>query len=274
LGNFLELRAADGHTFRAYSTGAPNQARGLVMCHEYSGLNRVFRLLADQIAALGFHVIAPDLFARAETNLELRYSPQDRARGREAAAKLPPAQTMLDVGAAIMALGEPSIAILGYDFGANVAWHAAGTLRGLRAAVCFYGEGIADARQEAPLCPVQLHWAEYDEVIPATHPEAIRRAQPQVAMEFYPGATHGFLCAEQESFRCETAETARDNTLAFLRHHMAGASQPIVLPTAAVAPTPLRRPIEAPAAPVQAEAPVGLETFGRGFGFGRRAVGY
>ncbi len=277
MGNPLELRAADGHIFRAYSAGQPNQARGLVLCHDYSGLNRAFRHLTDQIAALGYYVIAPDLFARAEMNLELRYSPQDRARGVSVAAKLTPPQTMMDVGAAILALGAPSIATLGYGFGANVAWHAASTLRGLRGAICYYGDRIADARQEAPLCPVQLHWAEYDEVIPAACPEAIRRAQPQVEMEFYAGATHGFMCGEQESFRCETAETARDNTLAFLRHHMAGAGQPIVLPATACEPTPIRRPLE----PVShaAPAPIGLQRFGqadaigRNTLFGRRAAG-
>jgi carboxymethylenebutenolidase len=220
LGSFVNLTAADGHRFRAYAAGAADQRRGLVVCHGHGGLNRHIRAIADRLAVIGFCVVAPALFDRAEPDLELSYTPADRARGRAAAAQIPIAQSMLDVTAAGAMLGRPATAILGYECGATVTWHAAAQLAALRAAVCFYGAGIAAAREATPLCPTQLHFSEFDDHISFADIEAVRHAQPSAAVEFYAGVAHGFACAEQESFHSGAAEAALDHTLVFLLRHM------------------------------------------------------
>jgi carboxymethylenebutenolidase len=231
LGNFFELTATDGHTLRAYVAGAASQPCSLVLCHDYNGLNASIRRRADCIAAMGFQVIAPDLLGRAEPELELRCTPADRARGKACAARIATEHTMLDVAAAMAALGQPGPAILGFGWGATIAWHAAATLPGLRAAVCFYGDGIANARQKTPLCPAQLHVGEFDDQVPSMHVEAVRHAQPQVAIELYAGAAHDFFCEEQESFNGIATDLARENMMVFLRRHMPVA--PPVLSTVA-----------------------------------------
>ena len=224
MGSYLNLTATDGHRPRAYAAGDPDEARGLVLCHGHAGLNRHVRRVADRMAALGFRVVAPALFDRAAPGLELADTTDDRARGVALAAQLLTAQIMLDVAAAAGAIGRSAIAVLGYDFGATVAWHAAANVPAFRAAVCFYGAGIADARQTTPRCPTQLHFGEYDDHIPAVYVEAIHHAQPAVAIEFYPETAHGFACGEMESFNRAAAEAAHDNALAFLQRHL-GATQ-------------------------------------------------
>jgi carboxymethylenebutenolidase len=220
MGSYLTMTATDGHRPRAYAAGDPDEDRGLVLCHGHAGLNRHIRRVADRMAAVGFRVVVPALFDRADPGLELADTTDDRARGRALAAQLPTAQIMLDVTAAAAAIGGSAIAVMGYDFGATVAWHAAAHVPAFRAAVCFYGAGIADARQTTPRCPTQLHFGEYDDHIPAVYVEAIHHAQPAVAIEFYPEAAHGFACGEMESFNRAAAEAAHDNTLAFLQRHI------------------------------------------------------
>ena len=86
--------------------------------------------------------------------------------------------------------------------------------------MAFYGTGIADARQERPLCPMQLHFGAWDRLIPMADVDAIRHAQPDVAIEIYPTAGHLFACDESEAFNMEATESARDNMLAFLQRHL------------------------------------------------------
>jgi carboxymethylenebutenolidase len=173
-----------------------------------------------QIAAFGYRVIVPDLFSRIEPGIELGLRPDDRARGAAIAARLTPADLVADIGAAAAYLVSDRVGVLGLGWGAGAAWHATAALPHLRAGIGFYGTGIADARQAKPLCPVQLHFGEFDRFIPMADVEAIRHAQPAVAIEVYPNAAHLFACDESESFSMDAAETARDNMLAFLTEYV------------------------------------------------------
>ncbi len=247
MGTTMELTAADGHRFRAYTAGATDQPNGIVLCHESHGLNRYIRGLADRTAALGYFVIVPDLLARVQPGIELNYLGSSKAQALALADQVSLDDALLDVGAAMAALGRPAVGIIGCDLGATIAWLAASRLPGLRACIGFYGPGIADARQEIPRCPTQLHFAEFDHLIPSANVEAIRHAQPQVMVEVHPDTTHGFVCEEQESFDASAAENARDTAMAFLRRHICTA------PAGNMAPAheaPLRAmPDQPPASP-------------------------
>jgi carboxymethylenebutenolidase len=275
MGRLFELTAADGHTVRAYRAGAPDQPRGIILCHESSGLNRYIRRVADRVAALGFSVIAPALFDRLAPGLELGYLASDLATGRELGARITPAHLLLDISAAVAALGIPRVAIVGLDWGGTAAWRTAARLPVFRAAVAYYPLGIGAFRQERPLCPAQLHMGALDDLIPAADIEAIRIAYPDAAVETYHTGAHGFACEEQEAYNAEATEAARDNTLVFLREHMDGARaaakpapkrpDPADLEHAA----PLAEP--APVAPLDPPRPLGA---GQAFTFGRKqAIG-
>jgi carboxymethylenebutenolidase len=126
---------------------------------------------------------------------------------------------MLDVEAATASLSGV-LGIVGYCWGGTVAWWGATRSSSFKAAVGWYGGGIAGTRTEAPHCPVQLHFGETDGGIPLSDVELIRKAQPDLEVFVYPGAGHGFGCDERGSFNPDAAALARERTVAFLRKHL------------------------------------------------------
>ncbi|MBR0753694.1 alpha/beta hydrolase [Bradyrhizobium jicamae] len=85
----------------------------VVLCHGWPELSYSWRHQITALAAAGFHVVAPDM----------------RGFGRTTAPADVGAYTIFDmVGdmvALVSALGEPQAMIVGHDWGAPIAWHAA-----------------------------------------------------------------------------------------------------------------------------------------------------
>ena len=70
-GKYISLTAKDGGSFRAYlAPAASGKGPGIVLCQEIFGINAYVREVADQYAAEGYTVLAPDLFWRMEPNVE------------------------------------------------------------------------------------------------------------------------------------------------------------------------------------------------------------
>lgn len=216
----VELKAADGHGFSAYRAGTKGASRALVVVQEIFGVNGHIRSVCDRFAAEGYAVIAPALFDRVRPGVELGYTPDDVARGRDLRAEVSDAAVLHDIEAAAAALGGLPRGIVGYCWGGTVAWWGATRAAGFGAAVGWYGGGIAATRDETPRCPVQLHFGEKDGGIPLTDVDAIRAAQPGVEVFVYPGAGHGFGCDERGSFDADAAALAQKRTLAFLAEHV------------------------------------------------------
>ena len=218
----IELDASDGHRLAAYVAGPADAPRGLVVVQEIFGVNGHMRRVADRFAAQGYAVVCPALFDRVERGVELGYTPDDVARGRELRGRIGNDQTLLDIEAAAGALPEGARrGIVGYCWGGTIAWWGATRMRRFRAASCWYGGGIAATATEQPNCPVQMHFGEKDASIPMSDVEAIRAAQPGAEIFVYEGAQHGFGCDERGSFSKPDAELAQARTLAFFGEHLA-----------------------------------------------------
>ena len=220
MAHAITLTAADGHTFGAWQDGPADAKAGLVVVQEIFGVNNHMRNLCAAFAAAGYAVIAPALFDHAERSVELGYTPDDIARGRDLRGKLPDAGVIADIEAAAAALGNRKIGIVGYCFGGTVAWWGATRSKKFSAASGWYGGGIAGTKTEVPNCPVQLHFGEKDTGIPMSDVEAIRSAQPGVGIHVYPGAQHGFGCDERASFSAPDDRIAQARTLAFFAKHL------------------------------------------------------
>ena len=220
MGKAITLTAADGHTLGAWQDGPADAKAGLVVVQEIFGVNNHMRNLCAAFAAAGYAVIAPALFDRAERGVELGYTPDDIARGRDLRGKLPDAGVTADIEAAAAALGSRKIGIVGYCFGGTVAWWGATRSKKFSAASGWYGGGIAGTKTEVPNCPVQLHFGEKDTGIPMSDVEAIRAAQPNVTLYVYDGAQHGFGCDERASYSAVDDRLAQARTLAFFGKHL------------------------------------------------------
>lgn len=270
MGTLISLQAPDGHALRAYEAGDPGERRALILCHDHAGLSRPLRTEADALAGFGFRVVAPIVMDRAAPGMELGQTTRARAHGLALLSGVQPSAALLDVAAAALHLGAARIGIVGFDWGATLAWHAAARLPQLAAAVCYYGTGITALRQLAPLCPLQLHVGEADGEMPFAALDAIRRAHPATTIELYPEASHGFSCETGENFHPAAARAARDNMLAFLMRHMEAAPRADAPASVASEPAP---PAETQDTPKPADAD-GLERkFGGRFGNGSGAQG-
>jgi carboxymethylenebutenolidase len=220
MGSTTDLTAADGHRLSAYRAGPENAPHGLVVIQEIFGVNHHMREVSDAFAAAGYAVITPAMFDRVQRGVELGYGPDDMKTGRDLRAKVPEAGIVADIEAAAKALGNVPVGIVGYCWGGTVAWWGATRSHAFKAAVTWYGGGIAGTRTEHPNCPVQMHFGEVDSGIPLSDVDAIRAAKPEVEIFVYPGAGHGFGCTERDSFKPDARDLAQQRTLAFLAKHV------------------------------------------------------
>ncbi|HET8728041.1 MAG TPA: dienelactone hydrolase family protein [Alphaproteobacteria bacterium] len=217
----MVVTAEDGHSFSAYVAAPGGRPRaGLVVVQEIFGVNHHIRAIADGYAAEGFRVVAPGLFDRVRPGIELGYDADGVAQGRALRNEIGWDAPMLDIDAALKLAGlDGRSGVIGYCWGGSLAWLAAARLKPA-AAVCYYGGQIAQFRDEAPTCPVLMHFGESDQLIPPADREAIAAAQPSVEMHVY-DAGHGFACTERADFHADSARLAKERTLAFLDRHLA-----------------------------------------------------
>ena len=84
MGQAIELTAADGFKLSAYRADPAGKPRGaLVVAQEIFGVNSHIRSVCDGFAADGYVAIAPALFDRYERGVDIGYTPEDIAKGRE-----------------------------------------------------------------------------------------------------------------------------------------------------------------------------------------------
>jgi len=223
MGTHIKLTAGDGHHFDAYFAEGSSPARGaIVLVQEIFGVNSHIRSVADDYAAQGFHVIAPALFDRVQTNLELGYNPPDMAQGMKVARQIGMDAALLDVAASISHARaqwvELKVGVLGFCYGGSLAWLAA-TRLDPAAAVCYYGGQIAANAAEVPRCPVMMHFGAKDAHIGPAEIEKIKAAHPDLPLFVY-DAGHGFNCDQRKDFEPQSASLARQRTLESFRNHL------------------------------------------------------
>lgn len=85
----------------------------VVLCHGWPELSYSWRHQIPAIAAAGFHVVAPDMRGFGQTTAPADISAYSIF------------DTVGDVVGLVQALGEKTAMVVGHDWGAPVAWHAA-----------------------------------------------------------------------------------------------------------------------------------------------------
>jgi len=216
--------------FAAYLALPPaGSGPGLVLFQEIFGVNEHIRAVAEQYAADGFAVLAPDAFWRDAPRVELGYVGDERARAIALMQSLKGDDALADIAAAVAVLRSlPETAghkagAIGYCMGGRLAYLAAATTD-IDAAVPFYGGGIHNQLDRAAgiRCPVQFHYAGIDDNIP---PEAVVKVRGAMAgksaeVHVYPGAHHGFNCWARASYHAPSAALAHGRALQFLAERL------------------------------------------------------
>ncbi len=222
----VTLTAADGFKSAAYvsePSGAPKGA--IVVLQEIFGVNSHIRAVADGYAAAGYLAVAPATFDRVERDVEIGYTPDDIARGarlKAAVEALPAPGVLQDIQAAVdYAARAGKVGIVGYCWGGLLVWRSAEKVRGLSAAVSYYGGGVTAGSEPArkPAVPTMAHFGDQDAHISVESVQAFERAHPEVEVHLY-AANHGFNCDQRASYNASAAATALERSLFHFGKHV------------------------------------------------------
>lgn len=227
MGNFIELKAADGLAVQAYVAQPAGQPKGgVVVVQEIFGVNSHIRSVADGYAAQGYLAVAPATFQRVKPGVEMGYGEEDMSAGfalKTAVEALPAPGVLQDLQAAVdHAAQAGKVGMVGFCWGGLLTWRSACELKGLSAAAPYYGGGMTtpDEIARKPKVPVLAHFGDQDKWISLESVEAFKKAHPEVEVHIY-HANHGFNCDQRGSYNAEAAKLARERTLAFFGKHLA-----------------------------------------------------
>ena len=220
MGEFLELKSADNNNFSAYiSQPLEKPIAGLVILQEIFGVNTHIKEVTDLYANKGYLTIAPALFDRIESNIELEYDEEGVNKGRKL-KELCDKDALKDIDAAISVVSSAgNVGIIGYCWGGSLSWRMACQTNNLLASVCYYGGDIPRLKTLEPKCSVLIQFGELDQGIPIDSVEVFKSINPEVLTYTYP-ADHGFNCDHRKQFNEVSAKVALDRTLKFLKSNL------------------------------------------------------
>lgn len=200
-----------------------SKASVVVMIHEIFGLSDWAKEMADELAAEGFIVVAPDLLSGHGPNGGGSDAFADQDARVKAVSGLDPNEVMADLDAAAdyakkIPAANGKIAVAGFCWGGSKSFAFAAHRKDLSAAFVFYGTGPADV--STITAPVYGFYAGEDARVDATVPgttEAMKTAGKFYEPVTYDGAGHGFMRAGEDPGNKNPAnKTARDQAFARL----------------------------------------------------------
>ncbi len=195
---------------------------GLIVIHEWWGLNENIETMARMFARQGYEALAVDLYGgqvadRPERARELVGS-VDEAAARD---NLEQAEAYLREK-----LGAPKVGVIGWCFGGGWSLETALALPDrIDAAVVYYGRLTTDRDRLAKLdMPILAFFGAEDSSIPQQQIQAFERTLrdlgKDVQVKVYENAGHAFANPSGERYRPEAAKDAWEKTLAFLSDHL------------------------------------------------------
>jgi carboxymethylenebutenolidase len=214
---FLSWPAGDG--------GRP----GVIVIHEWWGLNDQIKGVTNRLARLGYVAIAPD-FYRGKVTTDRGYA-HEYMRGLIETRAV---EIIKGAAAHLRTLGgarDRRVATLGFCMGGRLSLAAALKGADLQAAVMFYGSVETTPEAVKPLaCPLLGIFGKEDGGIPVEEVkkfEAALKATGKTAeIEIYPTVGHAFFNENSPSYVEHLAEKAWDRTKAFLATHLDQPSGP------------------------------------------------
>ena len=176
----------------------------VILIHEIFGLTDWAKEMADEIAAQGFIVIAPDLLSGHGPNGGGSSAFPSQDATIQAVSGLDPNAVNADLDAAAdyaktIPASNGKLAVTGFCWGGGKSFAFAAHRSGLSAAFVFYGPGPSDVTTIT--APVYGFYAGNDSRIGATIPattEAMKAAHKVYEPVVYDGAGHGFMRAGED----------------------------------------------------------------------------
>ena len=190
------------------------------MIQEIFGVNSHIKQVADGYAADGYLAIAPALFDRVQKNVELGYTPDDIAKGREIRGKVTNDMAVKDVQAAVNRRRRPARSASSATAGAASSPGSRRTRSRASPPRCPTTAAASSTTPDvAPKVPLMGHFGDKDQHIPVDGVKKLAEKYPQHQIFIY-AADHGFNCDQRGSYNAPAAKQARERTLEFFRKHV------------------------------------------------------
>lgn len=195
----------------------------VILIHEIFGLTDWAKEMADELAAEGFIVVAPDLLSGFGPNGggSSEFPSQDASIKAVSALDADGVNADLDAAAdyaSKIPAGNGKIAVVGFCWGGGKSFAFAAHSKAISAAFVFYGPGPSNV--STVTAPVYAFYAGNDARIGATVPDtttAMKAAGKAYEPVTYEGAGHGFMRAGEDPTNTNAANvTARQQGLARL----------------------------------------------------------
>ncbi|MFG6206107.1 dienelactone hydrolase family protein [Pseudomonas retamae] len=230
MGRWVSMSEGGGADFSGYLCVPPSgKGPGLLLIQEIWGVNAHIRAMADNYAAEGFVVLAPDIFWRQQPGIDLVYDDAGTELAYKHYNALDMYQACDDLGRAVEFLKncefvEGRLGVLGYCLGGTLAYSLAANEH-LSAGVSYYGSGIGGMLNKTPRMafPFLFHFAGDDHLITL---EEVNRLKPLLSatgdatFRIHEGQRHGFNCVERNSYSMRAALLAKGDTLRFFAQHL------------------------------------------------------
>ena len=235
---FATLKVVDGTTMRAFVAKPERGSKlpGMLVFQEAFGVNEHIRDVTQRFAKEGYLTIAPELFHRtAPPGFEGNYADFKSVMPHVAALKDEGLEA--DIHAAYEVLKDDPrtdggrIGCVGFCMGGRVSF-LANLILPVRAAISFYGGGIAPSERGAGLlgrtkdlhAPIFMFWGGLDKHIGPEQRQAVngalRDAHKTFASMEFADADHAFFCDARGSYNKAAAEQAWNLSRVFLKSNL------------------------------------------------------
>jgi carboxymethylenebutenolidase len=226
----ITIEGRDG-TFGAYIARPKTvPASAVVVLQELFGVNADIRKTCDELAEQGFFAVAPDLFWRQETGVDLSVTSeadwQHGLRLYQAYDRDTGVRDIEDTSDAVAKLSDCTgkIAVQGYCLGALMTFLTAVRCH-VDAAVAYHGADTEKYLGEVGnlSAPLLMHLGEEDEFISKPAQAEIKAAlagKPNATVYSYPGQRHAFARHNGTHYNAEAAALANGRTSQFLHRQL------------------------------------------------------
>jgi carboxymethylenebutenolidase len=230
MNGHITIEGRDG-AFGAYvARPAARPAPAVVVLQEVFGVNADIRKTCDELAALGFIAVAPDLFWRQEPGVDLDVRSeadwQHGLRLYQAYDRDVGARDVKDTATAGAKLPDCTgkVAVLGYCLGGLMTFLTAARYQ-VDAAVVYHGGDTEKYLDEVKglNAPLLMHLAEEDEFISKQARQEIKTAlasKPKATVYSYPGQHHAFARHNGAHYDASAATLANGRTYEFLNREL------------------------------------------------------
>jgi carboxymethylenebutenolidase len=210
--------------YLAYPADHPTGLPGLIVIHEWWGLNDNVETMARMLARSGYSALAVDLYGG-----KVAEAP-DAARALMEGVKQAGADSNLEQAYAYLESERkaPRIGVIGWCFGGGWSLQTALLLPDkIDATVIYYGRLVSDRDRLAALkMPILAFFGAEDQSIPVADVHAfestLKDLGKDVEVHVYDGAGHAFANPSGTRYQPEAAKDAWERTQAFFAKHLQG----------------------------------------------------